>query len=368
MQIVAKFILNFVISILPIAAFAFPDMVRHGYVNCISCHISPTGGGILTQYGRELSREILSHSGIEGESKFLYGAFKPPGWANLGGDFRNLVLMRDTPQFKEGRMILMQADLESAVSYKKVLVNSTFGYRETPNSESTTNNFILRRHYINYRPNDELSFRAGKFGPSFGINTADHAIVTKRGLNWDQGSETYNFEAAWIGDRYNIFVTGILGRPEMAKLKREKGAAINTSVSFLDRFKMGLSYFNGKSETQKRQVYGLWGILGFNPHFYLLTELDFQDTIATSRSRRQTGLVNYNKIDFEFVQGIHGFTTLELQQSNLSKENALNKFVGLGIQYFPRPHLDIIFTLQRHFYAAVEEPTNFGFLVLHFYP
>ncbi|MEQ1666480.1 MAG: hypothetical protein ABL927_14015, partial [Bdellovibrionales bacterium] len=42
------------------SSFAFPEMIRHGYVNCTACHISPGGGGALTQYGRKLSRELLS--------------------------------------------------------------------------------------------------------------------------------------------------------------------------------------------------------------------------------------------------------------------------------------------------------------------
>ena len=356
------------ILFLPRIAFSYPEMVRHGYVNCISCHVSPNGGGVLTQYGRELSREVLSHKGVEGESQFAYGVVKPPAWLNLGGDFRNLVLFKDTPTVREGRVILMQADVEAIASYMKFLVGGTVGYREIPNVESTTNNFISRRHYINYRPTDELSFRAGRFQPSYGINTPDHAIVTKRGLNWDQGSETYNLEAAWIGEKYNAFLTGIFGRPDNETLNREKGVAINTAVAFLDRIKTGLSYFYGSNNIQKRQVYGPWAIFGITPYFYFLTELDFQNTTPVSSTPSQSGLVNYNKVDYEFFQGFHAFSTLEFQQTDFSKPDALSKFLGLGLQYFPRPHFELSFTVQRQFIANVNDPTNVAFLLFHFYP
>src|SRR5687768_13058242 len=32
--------------------YALPVMVRLGYPNCASCHVSPQGGGLLNEYGR----------------------------------------------------------------------------------------------------------------------------------------------------------------------------------------------------------------------------------------------------------------------------------------------------------------------------
>jgi len=53
------FVLSLV-SFEPIFAHAYPEMARAGYVNCNSCHISVNGGGILNDYGRELSKEELA--------------------------------------------------------------------------------------------------------------------------------------------------------------------------------------------------------------------------------------------------------------------------------------------------------------------
>ncbi|MGZ3694528.1 MAG: hypothetical protein ACXWQO_10135, partial [Bdellovibrionota bacterium] len=67
-------------------AHAFAEMTTHGYTNCTACHISPNGGGTLTEYGRGLSKELLSASAKEGEEKFLYGLMQPPEWLQFGGD------------------------------------------------------------------------------------------------------------------------------------------------------------------------------------------------------------------------------------------------------------------------------------------
>jgi hypothetical protein len=62
-------------------AMGFPDLIRHGYTNCIACHVSPNGGGVLTKYGRSLSKELLSTWGREGEEKFAYFAKTSPQFA-----------------------------------------------------------------------------------------------------------------------------------------------------------------------------------------------------------------------------------------------------------------------------------------------
>jgi hypothetical protein len=41
-------------------AHAYPWMIKHGYANCATCHADPSGGELLTGYGRVLSEEFLS--------------------------------------------------------------------------------------------------------------------------------------------------------------------------------------------------------------------------------------------------------------------------------------------------------------------
>ncbi len=41
-------------------AEAYPWMIKHGYTNCATCHSDPSGGELLTGYGRVLSQEVLS--------------------------------------------------------------------------------------------------------------------------------------------------------------------------------------------------------------------------------------------------------------------------------------------------------------------
>lgn len=354
---------------IPPSALCYPEMVRHGYVNCISCHVSPTGGGILTPYGRELSKEILSTWSKEGEQEFLYGALSGrPEWINLGGDFRNLVLYRDTTVIKEGSIIQMQLDLEVAVSVSRFTFVSTAGYKAPPPSNpNDTERLISRRHYINYGSTDGLSFRAGKFLSAFGINTPDHAIVTKRGLNWDQGSETYNLENAWAGEKVSVFLTAIFGRPDQTMLKREKGGTATASYSILDKYKMGGSYFYGMNDLGKRHTYGPWGILGITEKATVLIEFDLQNHSMTGTAESKNGFVSYNKFDYEFIKGLHSFLTQEFQNLDVSRSNQLTRVTGIGIQFFPRPHLDLNLSYQRYSLGGNSDPTHLLFFLFHLY-
>jgi hypothetical protein len=51
-------------------AYAYPWMARHEYFGCATCHSDPSGGGLLTRYGRAQDELLLtmrySGSGEEG--------------------------------------------------------------------------------------------------------------------------------------------------------------------------------------------------------------------------------------------------------------------------------------------------------------
>ena len=72
-------------------ARAFPELIRHGYVNCLTCHVSPSGGGALNDYGRTFSGEGLSTWTSKNEESVLEGLVKRkqiPAWLSVGGDVR----------------------------------------------------------------------------------------------------------------------------------------------------------------------------------------------------------------------------------------------------------------------------------------
>lgn len=89
------FLFTLLLITVPQTLYAFPELIRHGYVNCNNCHASPSGGGAINAYGRTFSGEGLSTWWVKGEESYLNGAVPRsaiPKWLSLGGDIRTLQL------------------------------------------------------------------------------------------------------------------------------------------------------------------------------------------------------------------------------------------------------------------------------------
>lgn len=200
-------------------ARAFPENVRHGYFSCTACHTSPSGGGVLTPYGRSLSAELMSTWGTPKTAGLLFtdveNEKKNPPWLRTQAMLRGVQVRRNSPTVDQARFIPMQADLEAGVDFEKFAVIVTGGLRAKPGaSNPDLNELFSRRHYVLYRFSDSLSARAGKFLFSFGLNGPDHITASRRGLGWDEGSESYNFEANYFLENSMTTLTVISKNPE----------------------------------------------------------------------------------------------------------------------------------------------------------
>jgi hypothetical protein len=188
------------------------------------------GGGILTPYGRQLSRELLSTWSGEREPEFAYGKRSLPSWLALGGDIEYLALSK-----AHGDAVrLVQADLEGAVTHGRLLAVATVGPRADA-SDATGDGLMSRRHYLQLTLNPYLSVRAGRFLPNYGVWNGDASTATRRGLGLDH--DTYNVEANWITERFNASLTGIASAPVAARAREVPAAT--AGVFFAGRTRSG---------------------------------------------------------------------------------------------------------------------------------
>src|SRR6266576_7321404 len=110
-------------------ASAEPMFLAKQYTRCTACHYSPTGGGLLTPYGRTLSHHELStttataiapaanaENDPHGEQAFLYGAFgQMLGPVHLGMELRPSHLRIGLPSGHQDMNFLMNSDLVGAL-------------------------------------------------------------------------------------------------------------------------------------------------------------------------------------------------------------------------------------------------------------
>ena len=116
-------------TLLASTAWAEPTFLAKQYTRCTPCHYSPTGGGLLTPYGRLLSHRDLSTTGgtatapasgaeddPHGEQAFLYGALGDAlGPVHLGLEMRPAHLRIGFPGGHQDMNLLMNLDLIGAL-------------------------------------------------------------------------------------------------------------------------------------------------------------------------------------------------------------------------------------------------------------
>jgi len=201
--------------ILTSSAWAEPMFLAKQYTRCTSCHYSPSGGGLLTPYGRLLSHRELSTTTAaatvaapaaeddpHGEQAFLYGAFgKSLGPVHLGLEMRPSRLRLGFPGGQQDMTLLMNVELVGAVQKNGWTAYATAG-REPPDSAVRDGRvlpdpaFISYEHWISYRTDQGFGIRAGRFMPAYGLRLADHTAYSRSYLDFDRNDQVYGLEVS----------------------------------------------------------------------------------------------------------------------------------------------------------------------------
>ncbi len=359
-------------------AIAFPELATHGYPNCIACHTSPSGGGTLTEYGRSLSKELLSTWSYEDEERLGHGLIgKSPEWLQRGGDFRFIQSYTNDDVKTQTKNFWMQTQIELAARLGGFYIDSSLGMQRGPSSTPKLYDLISPRHYLGYFFNDEVSLRFGKFLPAYGLNIPNHLAATRAPLGFDQGMEHFNLEAAYLGEKYDLFLTALMGKGDLAGAAidyapdpslDEHGVAISTSAWVYERFKLGLSFMYGNTDAYRRILSGFFGVLKLNSKLYLLTEWDWQSKVDRASNIEARGFAEYNELGFEAYKGVNLYLLQQETYLDLNALSSRNDSFGLGFKFYPRPHLELQAEYRKE--RDMRKFTSYydsGFLTGHYY-
>ena len=190
-------------------AVAEPIFLSRQYTRCTGCHFSPTGGGLLTPYGRSLSREELSTFGrsrgsaTQGrEHEFLFGALGDAlGPVSVGAEVWPAHLDIDTAGFHSTRTFLMNADVTAAFRHERWTAYAEVG-RQPRGDDARIASF---EHWLGYQTK-HLGARAGRFLPAYGVRFADHTSFTRSTLGLDTDDQVYALELSYTNDRHLVQV------------------------------------------------------------------------------------------------------------------------------------------------------------------
>ena len=119
-------------------AQAYAWMIRHDYSACSTCHADPSGGELLTQYGRVTSDLVLRTHYGEGDQDpepatgVLWGAIDLPDSLLLSGSYRSLSILRPGEDKVFTGTPVMQGDLYGQLRLGPVTFGGSLGIAKVP--------------------------------------------------------------------------------------------------------------------------------------------------------------------------------------------------------------------------------------------
>ena len=220
---------------------AEPIFLSRQYARCTTCHYSPTGGGLLTPYGRSLSGQELSttaakepaqQQGPGKEESFLWGALGHAlGPVSLGIDMRPAYLDLSSESFRQSSTMFMTADLLAACR-----IDGWTIYGEVGRQPLTPAKVDSYEYWVGHDSEKGFGFRVGRFLPAYGIRLADHTALTRLGLGFDAYDQVYGVELSRTWEHHLLQVS--LGPGRADSVIHDDGRQAFTATG---RFQMDLS-------------------------------------------------------------------------------------------------------------------------------
>ncbi|MBK7582946.1 MAG: hypothetical protein IPI67_22470 [Myxococcales bacterium] len=374
-------------------AQAYTWMLRHNYFGCGTCHADPSGGGLLTPYGRAqgdlllrmrfgrktTTSEAAPSTEFDGFDDFdeadakpakakpkapavesepeappttpLWGLVEPPSWLLVQGEYRHMTLYKfgESDPF---RTFPMQLDLMGQATFGWFRAGAGVGGAKVPagspharRAQVTTNqsdgwNVISRSHWLGADfAAKTLTLRVGRIEMPFGVRIPEHTMWAREVTHTDRESDQqHGVAVAYSGDRVRGEVMGIAGNFQLNPDRlRERGYSAYVEVQLLPWANAGASSLLTHAQTDfetltddvTRQAHGVFGRLAPIKPLVVLVEAD-----VLKKSRFDLGYVSFVQLDLELVQGLHLLGTAEVldagYQDTGDRFNTLRKLPGFG--------------------------------------
>lgn len=363
-----------VVGALASSAAAEPKFLSKQYTRCTTCHVSPTGGGLLSAYGRSLSHRELSMTGAPmpshgetdsgpGEESFLWGALgESLGPLQLGVEMRPSRLHYSFLGTSTDRNLLMNADVHASVKANDWLFYGQIG------RELEQNGFTLdsSEYWAGYQPAEGLGFRAGRFLPAYGVRFADHTSYNRSFLGLAQYDQIYGLEVSHTRGRYLTQVSLGPGRAESVIDDDGRSALTATGRFQIDlgsRTSVAASgLYRGESDFDPRM--GSAGLaFGFAPTSRLTTWTQVDGQFREGASA--TSYVLVNETALEVYRGIWLTVTPQARLGGGAVSDLLR--FGVGTVLLPRTHFNVNVNYYRDRNRTSDITTQIFLAQLHLY-
>ena len=235
---------------LPRQARAYPQYQLSRDQTCTSCHLSPSGGGLLNENGLAVADATAQWSA--GSSAFLHGALDPPSWLILGGDARIATGLIDA-RGAGAAAYPMQAEVYASAGGRGFTLNVTGGLRSPDDGGSALHVLWSREHYVMWQQHPDgaegLYIRAGRFMPVYGLRLAEHAIYTERYGGLPLFGEAYGAAVEYVSRAFEVHATGFVHDSIASAVEHGDGGALYAEARLGEHAAIGVEgKYSGSDE------------------------------------------------------------------------------------------------------------------------
>jgi hypothetical protein len=355
-------------------ADAYPQFtLALGSDRCTACHFSPAGGGLLNDFGRDESGDTLSG---RGDGRFAHGAWTPPSWLALGADVRLAAGLKQlADQERELLAFPMQADTYTRIVVSRVSLNLTIGLNGAARSRADGANPLSyvasRQHYLMYESSSgNMTVRAGRFFPVFGVRTQDHTAYPRRYMDQSTLEEPYALEVGISGSTWDGHLAGFIGNPIPFT---GAGAKANGATAYVER-RFEKSIVAGQARLaltgeDRRFAVGAVGKYWLEgPKLMAIAELDVQRQSFPGGGDPRLQLLGFAQLTRMIMPGYMIGAAVQRWSPDLTLGGNSRNALQLDVQAFPWAHVEAhLLTRLEATGGDTFDPNLLVLLQLHYY-
>ncbi len=337
-------------------AWAYPQYQLSKDETCASCHLSPAGGGLLSENGLAQA-ETLSQWGTAPE--FLNGAIGTPSWLVLGGDIRGAAGYAQREPTGALVYFPMQADLYAAAYAHQLSLHVTAGLQDPAIADGPCPGppnycgykwptlFGSREHYAMWQQREGettgLFVRAGRFMPVYGLRFAEHPAYDRQYGGTPLYGEAYALAVEYIRPVWEVHATAFAHDPLQATTELGDGAAAYAEVRVTDKTSVGVETKVDVTTDDRKEYGGATGKHYFEDLGLLVqgeAEFVHQKVVAGGTAN---GVVGY-ALGTYFVGAVMIDLGLGVYDPNIKYRYLDQEAADLNVHWFATSHIELLLT------------------------
>ena len=383
--------------LLPTAAQAYPWMIRHDYTGCAVCHVDPSGGGLLTDYGRAQNVLLMQMNYTDAVKSdepafagFAFGAVPLPNWLLAQVTFRGAEfwLSQTTPAHDgqpsttatQQMFIMMLLDARAELKLGIFRAGGAIGWGTTPftlpiaivTNAAGTQMLITREYWVGLQVDDTTLIRVGQMNLPFGLRIVEHTAWVRYSTQTDINySQQTGAAVAFDNGHVRTEVMGIVGNLEVSPdAYRQRGFSGLVEVPIAERATIGMSALITRAELTLaspspglHEVYAVFSRFAPIEQVGVVVEGDVFFNNNLGSGVLQPNGATWLQVDYEPIQGIHIMPAVETL--NTYGIHGTGFGTWLTLDWFCLPHTDIRLDGVYRSEPATTSPAlqTFSFLV-----